>query len=182
MDTEALIDRIRSLRDRIDVPASPAKKPVYQPELADETLPLSDRSAEDQPSEPDIEPDIETDIEPDLTEHDPLDSTDTQTDTLADTQADNKADNSTGDRTTRIADNLAAAMSSLNEDVYDVYANQSDVTALDMRMQMIESKLQKTQDMIVTLNRAVGRLIDYEEKHAEPALLMEQLQFVILQM
>ena len=190
MDTEALIDRIRSLRDRIDVPASPAKKPVYQPELADEpepepeskpeladeTLPLSDRSAEDQPSEPDIEPDIETDIEPDLTEHDPLDSTDTQTDTLADTQADNKADNSTGDRTTRIADNLAAAMSSLNEDVYDVYANQSDVTALDMRMQMIESKLQKTQDMIVTLNRAVGRLIDYEEKHAEPALLMEQQQ------
>ena len=31
----------------------------------------------------------------------------------------------------------------------------------------LEQKLHKTQDMIVTLNRAVGRLIDYEENQNE---------------
>ena len=180
MDTEALIDRIRSLRDRIDVPASPTKKPVYQPELAEEPKPApNDHLTEDQTTEPAVpietadqtteavlEPNVEPNIEPNV-EPGP---------DIAQNNSDDDADDQPDERSTKIADNLAAAMSSLNEDVYDVYANKSDVTALDMRMQMIENKLKKTQDMIVTLNRAVGRLIDYEEKHAEPALLMEQQQ------
>ena len=180
MDTEALIDRIRSLRDRIDVPASPTKKPVYQPELAEEPKPApNDHLTEDQTTEPAVpietadqtteavlEPNVEPNIEPNI-EPGP---------DIAQNNSDDDADDQPDERSTKIADNLAAAMSSLNEDVYDVYANKSDVTALDMRMQMIENKLKKTQDMIVTLNRAVGRLIDYEEKHAEAAPPLEQRQ------
>ena len=136
MDTEALIDRIRSLRDRIDVPASPAKPPILKPE-----------PAPDSSNEPSRDTSDPVNIQPE--------------------------DQEPQDRTASIASNLSDAMASLNEDVYDVYANKSDVTALDTRMQMIEQKLHKTQDMIVTLNRAVGRLIDYEEKQSDqsPAML-----------
>jgi hypothetical protein len=140
MDTEALIDRIRSLRDRIDVPASPAKPPILKPE-----------PAPDSSNEPSRDTSDPANIQPE----------------------DQAQDQEPQDRTASIASNLADAMASLNEDVYDVYANKSDVTALDTRMQMIEQKLHKTQDMIVTLNRAVGRLIDYEEKQSDqsPAML-----------
>lgn len=130
MDTEALIDRIRSLRDRVDAPASPTKPPIFQP-AATPDQELSQHNADD----------------------------------IIDTAPPEKTDQHPHDRTASIANNLSDAMASLNEDVYDVYANKSDVTALETRMQMIEQKLHKTQDMIVTLNRAVGRLIDYEENH-----------------
>lgn len=132
MDTEALIDRIRSLRDRVDAPASPTKPPIFQPEA----------TRNQEPSPNDAEDIIDT-VAPDTTDQHPY------------------------DRTASIANNLSDAMASLNEDVYDVYANKSDVTALEIRMQMIEQKLHKTQDMIVTLNRAVGRLIDYKENQKE---------------
>ena len=149
MDTEALIDRIRSLRDRIDVPASPAKPPILKPEpVPDDSNDDSNHdSSGDSSGEPNLDTSDPVNIQPE--------------------------DQEPQNRTASIASNLADAMASLNEDVYDVYANKSDVTALDTRMQVIEQKLHKTQDMIVTLNRAVGRLIDYEERQSDqsPAML-----------
>ena len=159
MDTEALIDRIRSLRDRIDVPASPAKPPILKPE----PVPYSSNdSSNDSNSNPSSEPSIE----PNSDSNDPVNFQ------PEDQPKDQAQDQEPQDRTASIASNLADAMASLNEDVYDVYANKSDVTALDTRMQVIEEKLHKTQDMIVTLNRAVGRLIDYEEKQSDQAPVM----------
>jgi hypothetical protein len=155
MDTEALIDRIRSLRDRIDVPASPAKPPILKPE----PVPYSSNdSSNDSNSNPSGEPSSE----PSSDSNDPVNFK----------PEDQAEDQEPQDRTASIASNLADAMASLNEDVYDVYANKSDVTALDTRMQVIEEKLHKTQEMIVTLNRAVGRLIDYEEKQSDQSLAM----------
>ncbi|MBT6257184.1 MAG: hypothetical protein HOI92_05280 [Alphaproteobacteria bacterium] len=157
MDTEALIDRIRSLRDRIDVPASPAKPPILKPE------PVPDDSNDDSSGEPNLDTSDPVNIQPE----------DQAEDRAEDRAEDQAQDQEPQNRTASIASNLADAMASLNEDVYDVYANKSDVTALDTRMQVIEQKLHKTQDMIVTLNRAVGRLIDYEEKQSDqsPAML-----------
>ena len=118
MDTEALIDRIRSLRDRVDAPASPTKPPIFQPEAKRNQEP-SPNDAED----------------------------------IIDTAPPGTTDQHPHDRTASIAINLSDAMASLNEDVYDVYANKSDVTALETRMQMIEQKLHKTQDMMRSIKQ-----------------------------
>lgn len=152
MDTEALIDRIRSLRDRIDVPASPVNQPISQP------APASRSNSIDAEEDIALEPITEVSPEDEQNTNLDVDTEFPNTDTLSDNNHNHK------DRTASIASNLSVAMSSLNEDIYDVYANKSDVTAIENRMHSIEQKLHKTQDMIVTLNRAVGRLIDYEEK------------------
>ncbi|MDA1320134.1 MAG: hypothetical protein O2882_04110, partial [Proteobacteria bacterium] len=63
----------------------------------------------------------------------------------------------------RIASNLSAALSALDDDHFETLAAKGQVDQLVLRMEILESRLKKTQDMILTLNRSVGRLINQEE-------------------
>jgi hypothetical protein len=63
----------------------------------------------------------------------------------------------------RIASNLSAALSALDDDRFETLAAKGQIDQLALRMEILEGRLKKTQDMILTLNRSVGRLIQQGE-------------------
>jgi len=186
MDTADLIDRIRSLRERIETPAQatsfaevPAAKDASEP-----THEGDKHSSRDSASSPDAKANssqpsrqrsdhledeaLVLEVEPEVLAKD---HTDTETETKAEAEAEAETDRATGlgsedtahTSSSRIASNLSAALSTLDDDHFETLAAKGQVDQLVLRMEILESRLKKTQDMILTLNRSVGRLINQEE-------------------
>ncbi|NDA09012.1 MAG: hypothetical protein EBZ18_06340, partial [Alphaproteobacteria bacterium] len=171
MDTADLIDRIRSLRERIETPAQAtsfaevpaakdAEEPAHKPDKVSSKLEPSSPDAAQPPAEHDDDSilvlEAETEV---LTKDHPTQRPKVEVEVETDLETDTTAH----DASSRIASNLSAALSALDDDHFETLAAKGQVDQLVLRMEILESRLKKTQDMILTLNRSVGRLIHQEE-------------------
>ena len=171
MDTADLIDRIRSLRERIETPAQAtsfaevpaakdAEEPAHKADKVSSKLEPSSPDAAQPPAEHDDDSilvlEAETEV---LTKDHPTQRPKVEVEVETDLETDTTAH----DASSRIASNLSAALSALDDDHFETLAAKGQVDQLVLRMEILESRLKKTQDMILTLNRSVGRLIHQEE-------------------
>lgn len=180
MDTADLIDRIRSLRERIETPAQatsfaevPAAKDASEPtHVGDKHSSRDSASSPDakaNSSQPSRQRSDHLEDEALVLEAEPevlaKDHTDTENEVEAETDraTDLGAEDTAHTSSSRIASNLSAALSALDDDHFETLAAKGQVDQLVLRMEILESRLKKTQDMILTLNRSVGRLINQEE-------------------
>lgn len=171
MDTADLIDRIRSLRERIETPAQAtsfaevpaakdAEEPAHKADKVSSKLEPSSPDAAQPPAEHDDDSilvlEAETEV---LTKDHPTQRPKVE----VEVETDLETDTTVHDASSRIASNLSAALSALDDDHFETLAAKGQVDQLVLRMEILESRLKKTQDMILTLNRSVGRLIHQEE-------------------
>ncbi len=200
MDTAELIDRIRSLRERIETPAqatSFSEVPVGtdklrhdhdqneaqdrgQDEAQDDaqdggiaSSPAPQENPSPAPHQQSVGHDDDAlvlDVEADVRAKD---DTDHQLEATADPHTNPNPDTSAQHSSSRIASNLSAALSALDDDHFETLAAKGQVDQLVLRMEILESRLKKTQDMILTLNRSVGRLI-HQEEHQKAISQTEQ--------
>jgi hypothetical protein len=171
MDTADLIDRIRSLRERIETPAQAtsfaevpaakdAEEPAHKADKVSSKLEPSSPDAAQTPAEHDDDSilvlEAETEV---LTKDHPTQRPKVE----VEVETDLETNTTSHDASSRIASNLSAALSALDDDHFETLAAKGQVDQLVLRMEILESRLKKTQDMILTLNRSVGRLIHQEE-------------------
>lgn len=171
MDTADLIDRIRSLRERIETPAQAtsfaevpaakdAEEPAHKADKVSSKLEPSSPDAAQPPAEHDDDSilvlEAETEV---LTKDHPTQRPKVE----VEVETDLETNTTSHDASSRIASNLSAALSALDDDHFETLAAKGQVDQLVLRMEILESRLKKTQDMILTLNRSVGRLIHQEE-------------------
>jgi hypothetical protein len=189
MDTADLIDRIRSLRERVESPAQATSfDEVTDAATTDEAQvnaakPDDNLHAHENSSQ-------QSDDEVFVLELEPKDQSNGIPILNKDTTANNNADNNTSTSTeskvsthsssSRIANNLSAALSALDDDRFETLAAKGQIDQLALRMEILEGRLKKTQDMILTLNRSVGRLIQQEEDikalHQTERTVLETIQ------
>lgn len=204
MDTADLIDRIRSLRERVESPAQATSFDEVPADAAtSDKARVNAAKAEDQ-DQVDENPSQHSSQHPSQQADDDevfvleLEPKDQASDTSAkdtDTNAKSNADNNTSTSTeseasvdkssSRIASNLSAALSALDDDRFETLAAKGQIDQLALRMEILEGRLKKTQDMILTLNRSVGRLIqqgeDVKTLHQTERTVLETTQSPIKQ-